>query len=61
MPVLRNVCGLVKLWCIQLWCIHRLETDAGYAYGRKQASLLRERLRDLGASDLGPFDTMAAE
>jgi DNA-binding MarR family transcriptional regulator len=31
------------------------------AYGGKQASQLRERLRAVVASDLGPFDTMAAE
>src|ERR1700730_332010 len=30
-------------------------------YGGRQASLLRENLRALVASELGPFDTMAAE
>ena len=31
------------------------------AYGGRQASQLRENLRALVASELGPFDTMAAE
>jgi DNA-binding MarR family transcriptional regulator len=31
------------------------------AYGGKQASQLRENLRAVVASELGPFDTMAAE
>jgi hypothetical protein len=30
-------------------------------YGGKQASQLREKLRAVVASELGPFDTMAAE
>ena len=32
-----------------------------HAYGGRQASQLRENLRALVASDLGPFDNMAAE
>jgi len=31
------------------------------AYGGRQDSQLRESLRTVVASDLGPFDTMAAE
>jgi hypothetical protein len=30
-------------------------------YGGKQASQLREKLRAVVTSELGPFDTMAAE